>query len=114
MIADLRVDKEARKAFFNTLEKEMEDHALMCCAIQNSSPFEEEERTDLGLVKGHAYGITAVKKIDLHENKFLKMFKEKKHLYLVRLQNPWGKKEWKGEFSDKATSLPPSYYSSCN
>ena len=34
MIADLRVDKEARKAFFNTLEKEMEDHALMCCAIQ--------------------------------------------------------------------------------
>ena len=96
MIADLRVDKEARKAFFNTLEKEMEDHALMCCAIQvlilwflekillillffpffqNSSPFEEEERTDLGLVKGHAYGITAVKKIDLHENKFLKMFK---------------------------------------
>ena len=34
MISDLRVDKEARKAFFNTLQKEMEDHALMCCAIQ--------------------------------------------------------------------------------
>ena len=42
---------------------------------QTSSPFEEEERTDLGLVKGHAYGITAVKRIDLNENKLFKMFK---------------------------------------
>jgi hypothetical protein len=33
-----------------------------------------EERTDLGLVKGHAYGITAVKKIDLNDTKFFKNF----------------------------------------
>ena len=52
-----------------------------------------EERTDLGLVKGHAYGITAAKKIDLNETKWLNIFREKKHLYLLRLQNPWGKKE---------------------
>ena len=34
IISDLRVDKDARKMFFNTLQREMEDHALMCCAIQ--------------------------------------------------------------------------------
>ena len=34
------------------MQKELEDHALMCCAIQTSSSEEMEERTDLGLVKG--------------------------------------------------------------
>ena len=36
IISDLRVDKDARKIFFNTLQREMEDHALMCCAVQVS------------------------------------------------------------------------------
>ena len=36
IISDLRVDKDARKMFFNTLQREMEDHALMCCAVQVS------------------------------------------------------------------------------
>ena len=35
-----------------------------------------EQRTDLGLVKGHAYGITNVKKVDLNDTKlFKKIFK---------------------------------------
>ena len=42
---------------------------------KTSSPFEEEEKTDLGLVKGHAYGITDVRMIDLNENKWFKIFK---------------------------------------
>ena len=42
---------------------------------KSSSPFEEEEKTDLGLVKGHAYGITDVRMIDLNENKWFKIFK---------------------------------------
>ena len=44
---------------------ELEDHALMCCAIKVNSADEMEKRTDLGLVKGHAYGITALKKVPL-------------------------------------------------
>lgn len=103
IISQLRGDPDAKKAFFNTMEKELEDHALMCCAIQTSGAEEIEKRTDLGLVKGHAYGITAVTKVDLNDAKFFaKIFKEKKHLYLVRLQNPWGRKEWTGAFSDKS------------
>ena len=34
-----------------------------CHVLQTASREEREERTDLGLVKGHAYGITAVKKV---------------------------------------------------
>ena len=106
IISDLRADPEAKKAFYTTMEKEIEDHALMCCAIQTSEAQDIEERTDLGLIKGHAYGITAVKKVDINETNFLKkLFREKKHLYLIRLQNPWGKKEWTEAFSDKGQRL---------
>ena len=70
IISQLRADPDAKKAFFNTMQKELDDHALMCCAIQTSNSEEAEERTDLGLVKGHAYGITDVKKVDLNDAKF--------------------------------------------
>ena len=33
--------------------------------MQTTSREEMEERTDLGLVKGHAYGVTAVKKVSV-------------------------------------------------
>ena len=34
-----------------------------------------EQRTELGLVKGHAYGITAVKRIPLGETNLVNFFK---------------------------------------
>lgn len=76
IISQLRASCDAKKAFFQNMEKELEDHALMCCAIQTSENEEMETRTDLGLVKGHAYGITSVKKVDLNDaNLLTKIFK---------------------------------------
>uniref|UniRef100_A0A671WLP8 Calpain-1 catalytic subunit-like n=1 Tax=Sparus aurata TaxID=8175 RepID=A0A671WLP8_SPAAU len=43
-----------------------------------------------GLVQGHAYTITGVKEV-ISQGKLVK---------LVRLWNPWGKGEWKGDWSD--------------
>ena len=43
--------------------------------LQASTSEEVEERTDLGLVKGHAYGITAVKRIPLGETNLITLFK---------------------------------------
>ncbi|XP_053162851.1 calpain-14 [Hemicordylus capensis] len=45
-----------------------------------------------GLVAGHAYTVTGIRKVTCkhgHEN-------------LVRLRNPWGKVEWKGDWSDSS------------
>lgn len=100
---DLRSDSDAKKAFFETMNKEIKDHALMCCAIQAKSAEEMEKKTDLGLVKGHAYGITAVREISLGKTSLSTLFTGREKLSLVRLQNPWGAKEWTGSFGDKST-----------
>ena len=58
-----------------------------------------EASTDVGLVKGHAYGITAVKNVHLEGSGLFGIFNRDK-LPMIRLRNPWGQCEWKGAFSD--------------
>ncbi|KAM9341660.1 calpain-1 catalytic subunit-like [Symphorus nematophorus] len=45
-----------------------------------------------GLVQGHAYTVTGVKQ----------MTSQGKIVHLVRLWNPWGQGEWKGDWSDRS------------
>ncbi|XP_051829548.1 calpain-14 [Antechinus flavipes] len=45
-----------------------------------------------GLVDGHAYTLTGIRKVTCHN----------RPEYLVRLRNPWGKVEWKGDWSDRS------------
>lgn len=59
-----------------------------------------EARTEVGLVKGHAYGITSVKKVYIGETSLINLFSQKEKIYMVRMRNPWGQKEWNGPFSD--------------
>ncbi|XP_035828504.1 calpain-5 [Aplysia californica] len=58
-----------------------------------------EASTDMGLVKGHAYGITSVKNVHLEGSGLFGIFNREK-LPMIRLRNPWGQGEWKGAFSD--------------
>lgn len=79
-----------------------------------------EVRTSVGLIKGHAYGITAIRKVNLKDTRLfaflryvslmfsqvisrIKMFlfyRGREKINMVRLRNPWGEKEWSGSFSD--------------
>ncbi|XP_071377859.1 calpain-2 catalytic subunit-like isoform X2 [Centroberyx affinis] len=45
-----------------------------------------------GLVGGHAYAVTGVKQVESEGTK----------VNLVRIWNPWGEKEWNGDWSDKS------------
>lgn len=56
-----------------------------------------ESVLECGLVKGHAYGITALRKIRVGEN--LLAVCEKSWLYMVCMRNPWGTADWTGAWS---------------
>ncbi|XP_047602022.1 calpain-14 isoform X1 [Lutra lutra] len=47
-----------------------------------------------GLVGGHAYTLTGIRKVTCKHGPE----------YLVRLRNPWGKVEWKGDWSDSSST----------
>lgn len=64
-----------------------------------------EARLDCGLVKGHAYAVTDVRRVRLGHG-LLAFFKSEK-LHMIRMRNPWGEKEWSGPWSDRSV-LPPA------
>jgi len=66
---------------------------------QAESATEMEQKLDSGLVKGHAYAVTAIRKVALSGTGIFNLFNREK-LAMIRLRNPWGESEWTGAFSD--------------
>lgn len=64
-----------------------------------ADPHEIEMRMGCGLVKGHAYSVTAVKKVRLGHG--LVAYFKNETIPLIRMRNPWGKTEWNGAWSDR-------------
>ena len=91
------------------LLKSYERKSLNCCAIKPDSEV-EELRTEVGLVKGHAYSITKVKKNIRRINKEIEGYsvqvvridlEDEGEVVLVRIRNPWGNEfEWTGAWAD--------------
>lgn len=75
-------------------------HECLCTFVLQATTVEDmEARLDCGLVKGHAYAVTDVKKVRLGHG-LLAFFKSEK-LHMIRMRNPWGEKEWSGPWSDR-------------
>lgn len=89
--------KEERKKLFKILRKSKEDKSLMSTSIA-ATRAEMEETLACGLVKGHAYSITDVRKIKLGTG--LKSIFSREKIHMIRCRNPWGGTEWKGAWSD--------------
>nr|XP_033504519.1 calpain-3b isoform X1 [Epinephelus lanceolatus] len=79
---------EAPKDLYSIMRKALERGSLMGCSIDVFSSAELESRTDLGLVRGHAYSIIGLAECD-------EVVKDAK-VRLIRLRNPWGRVLWKG------------------
>ncbi|XP_029900929.1 calpain-3 isoform X2 [Myripristis murdjan] len=87
--------KEAPKELYKIMKKALERGSLMGCSIDSLVPARFETRTVTGLVKGHAYSVTAVEECKQSQHKDSKV-------RLVRLRNPWGQVEWNGPWSDNS------------
>jgi calpain len=77
---------------FQCLIKAYSRGHLMGCAIDATSE-EVEEKMDNGLVKGHAYSVTGVGRLE-HNGE---------PVCLIRVRNPWGnEREWTGAWGDNS------------
>ncbi|XP_017819929.3 calpain-14 [Callithrix jacchus] len=80
---------EAHGNLWDLLTKATYHRTLIGCQTHSG----EEKVLENGLVDGHAYTLTGIRKVTC------------KHRpeYLVKLRNPWGKVEWKGDWSDSSS-----------
>ncbi|XP_077356348.1 calpain-5 [Festucalex cinctus] len=85
---------DQRKVLFQMLAKAHEHKALITCSIRPSEGEMVESVMDCGLVRGHAYGVTAVRKIWQGSGT--------SRLFLVRMRNPWGTTDWTGAWSQRS------------
>ncbi|KAI3380734.1 hypothetical protein SNEBB_001556 [Seison nebaliae] len=93
-------DAEKREALFQLLKNEYDYRSLMACAINIKSAEQMEVTLPCGLIKGHAYGITSVKRLKIREEAVLSFLAGvKEEVMLIRIRNPWGDKEWNGPWS---------------
>ena len=74
------------RSVFNTWD------SLLSVFVFQPDPNEREAKMSNGLVKGHAYAVTAAVRVKLTNEEIVQ---------LVRCRNPWGNEvEWTGAWSD--------------
>ncbi|RVE63754.1 hypothetical protein OJAV_G00139440 [Oryzias javanicus] len=87
---------------FEKLLKVHERGGIISCGIK-AEPHELEFKLENGLVKGHAYAVTAVKRVHLRDE--LVAYFKTETIPMIRMRNPWGYKEWNGPWSDSEGQL---------
>ncbi|CAF1097132.1 unnamed protein product, partial [Didymodactylos carnosus] len=101
-------DELKRKDLFSVISKAFDRGSWLTCAINVTNMHEVEQRLSCGLIKGHAYAITAIRNFKIKENPSLLARlihiggRTKEILQMIRLRNPWGEKEWNGPWSDNS------------
>ncbi|XP_049599172.1 calpain-5 isoform X2 [Syngnathus scovelli] len=98
--AQMATDEAARNQLFERVLKVHNRDGLISCSIRATTVEDMEARLECGLVKGHAYAVTDVRKVRLGHG-LLAYFKSEK-LHMIRMRNPWGEKEWSGPWSDSS------------
>ncbi|XP_045393248.1 calpain-9 isoform X2 [Lemur catta] len=90
-VAETFLTKQAPANFYEVLEKALQRGSLLGCSLDAQNAAESEARTPAGLIKGHAYTVTAIDQVNFRGQK----------IELIRVRNPWGQVEWNGSWSDR-------------
>ncbi|XP_061536872.1 calpain-5-like isoform X1 [Phycodurus eques] len=91
---------EKQAELFRRVLKVHERGGLISSSMEAIGASEMEARLPNGLVKGHAYAVTDVRRVRLGHG-LLAFFRSNK-LEMIRLRNPWGRSEWSGPWSDSS------------
>lgn len=85
-----RVDTEEKteQELWNIIKEADDNDNIMCCATKNN-----QECEDVNLVTLHAYTLIMAKATKLSDGSEIK---------LLKIRNPHGSKEWKGDYSDES------------
>ena len=81
------INEETKEKLWNKLKKEKNNNNVICSGTRRLGIFE-----NVGLISQHAYAIMNIYEVDY----------EGKKLRLVKLRNPWGEKEFNGDWSDRS------------
>ncbi|XP_030009164.1 calpain-2 catalytic subunit-like [Sphaeramia orbicularis] len=81
---------KAPSDLWDIMNRAVECKTMMGCGTHSGEKGKKYE--ELGLVRGHAYSVTGVEQVESKGDE----------VNLVRIWNPWGEKEWKGDWSDKS------------
>ncbi|KAG9283018.1 calpain-3 [Astyanax mexicanus] len=74
---------DAPREIYNIMKKALNRGSLMGCSIDSLVPSASETKTETGLVRGHAYSVTAVEQGKQEDGSDTR-------IRLVRLRDPWG------------------------
>ncbi|CAG8502677.1 7767_t:CDS:1 [Funneliformis mosseae] len=86
------------KKFVMMIQTARQRGALMSCSINALEDERQQERLPNGLIIGHAYGVTDIRRIRAP----LMRRNSQNEIILIRLHNPWGEVEWNGDWSDRS------------
>uniref|UniRef100_A0A3B3CYW2 Calpain 6 n=1 Tax=Oryzias melastigma TaxID=30732 RepID=A0A3B3CYW2_ORYME len=96
---DKEISDQDQINLFEKLRKVYKRGGIISCGI-TADRDQIEARLANGLVMGHAYAVTAVKRVHIGHGQGEHSRTEA--IPMVRMRNPWGQKEWNGPWSDSS------------
>ena len=85
-------ENEDEFELFDKIEKGNKEGTIMSSSSKN-----DEKVIEKGIVDNHAYTLISAKKL------------EERNIYLIKLRNPWGNREWAGKWGDDSPLWTDEY-----